>query len=142
MIRPSTPLRAGLLLIALLLITLPTFGMAADPGVYDITMQAGEDYRLTLKLTGGTGAPIDLTGTTYAAQFRSGPAPSGAAFATYSANMTMPATSGLISVRLSKAQTLALSGKTGLWDLRQIDSAGLAAYILTGKCYVRPTVTR
>lgn len=129
------------IIIALLLIMLPVQCPAADPGFYNITMQAGEDYRLTLKLAGRTGAAIDLTGNTYAAQFRSAPAPSGTVFATYTATVASPA-SGQISVRLSKAQTVALSGKAGLWDLLQIDAAGLATYLLTGKCSVRPTVTR
>jgi hypothetical protein len=136
-----------LFIILILLAAFPAFdtaqspAYAADPGSYDITMYAGEDYRLTLKLADSTGSDINLTGNSYAAQFRSAPAPTGSIFATYSTTVTSAGT-GMISVRLSRAQTTALTGKSGLWDLKQTDSVGLVSYLLTGKCAVRPTVTR
>ena len=128
-------------LLTLILLLITSSALAFDPGTYDIAMLAGEDYRLTLKLTDSTGSAMNLTGCSYAAQFRSAPAPTGSVFATYSTSVTSAGT-GTISVRLSRAQTSLSSGKSGLWDLKQTDSTGLVSYILTGKCSVRPTVTR
>ncbi|MFZ2949454.1 MAG: hypothetical protein WA003_08205 [Desulfuromonadaceae bacterium] len=129
-----------LIVIALLLITPVVPASAFNPGIYDILMQAGEDYILTVTES-NNGTPINLSGTTYAAQFRSAPAPAGIVFATYSAFTNNPA-AGNITVKLSKAQTLAQSGAAGVWDLRRTDASGLVSYRLSGKCIVRPTVTR
>jgi len=114
---------------------------AFDPGVYDVTMYAGEDFKLTLLLKDSTGAAMNLTGSTYAAQFRSAPAPAGTVFATYSASAPTPA-NGQIEVKLSRAQTAINTGKAGMWDLRQTGTTGLVSYLLTGKAAVKPTVTR
>jgi hypothetical protein len=127
------------LILALLLLASTVF--AFTPGVFDITMQAGEDFKLSVGLADSTGADINLTGNTYAAQFRSAPAPGGVVFATYSAYSPSPAT-GQITVKLSSAQTSKQSGKSGIWDLKQTDSAGQVSYLLTGKCAVKPTATR
>lgn len=130
-------MRRLILIIALLLA--PTIALAIGddaPPAWDITMMAGEDYRLLFALA-YNGQPIDLTGNTYAGQFRS--APGAQVFANFSANAV---SGGRISVRLSRAQTLALSGKSGVWDLVQRTSAGLVSYAMTGKCTVRPTSTR
>lgn len=128
-------------LAALITVTLAAgIVLAADPGMYSIMMQAGEDYRLQLKLSDSSGAPVNITGNSYAAQFRAAPAPSGAVFANLSTSIT-DAVNGQISIRLSRAQTTALSGKSGVWDLRQT-SGGLNSYVLSGNCAVRPTVTR
>lgn len=129
----------GAVLFILLVFQLLAF--AFDPGAYDIIMQAGEDFRLTMALKDSNGTAINLTGNTYSAQFRSAPAPAGVVFATYSASASAPA-SGQVTIKLSKAQTTNTSGKTGLWDLKQTDAAGSVSYLLAGKVIVKPTVTR
>lgn len=127
----------GLLGVALLL----GVSWALDPGVFDISVQAGEDYRLQLTLKDGAGAPMNLTGYSFKAQSRQAPAPTGALYATYSTIVVSPAT-GRLDVRLSKTQTASNSGKSGVWDLQQTDSGGLVTYILRGKSVVMPTATR
>jgi len=129
------------LLISALLALIVTAAFAFDPGVYDVTMYAGEDFKLTLLLKDSGGATMNLTGNTYAAQFRSAPAPAGTVFATYSASAPTPA-NGQIEVKLSRTQTATNTGKAGMWDLRQTDSTGMVSYLLTGKAAVKPTVTR
>lgn len=114
---------------------------ALDPGVFDISMQAGEDYRLQLTLKDGNGAAMNLTGYSYRAQFRQAPAPTGALYATYSTVMVSP-TTGRLDVRLSKAQTNTNTGRSGVWDLQQTEPGGNVSYILTGKTVVKPTATR
>jgi len=115
--------------------------LALDPAVYDISMQAGEDYRLQLQLKDSLGHGLNLTGYSFKAQFLQSPAPVGTVYATYStvfSNMT----SGVLHIKLSRFQTAANSGKSGVWDLRQTDSAGQVSYILRGKAAVQPTATR
>jgi len=126
--------------LTIIILLLATAASAFQPGTYDIIMQAGEDYVLTA-VESNNGTPINLTGNTYAAQFRSAPAPAGIVYATYSASTSNPS-AGQIRVKLSAAQTLAQSGKSGVWDLRRTDAAGQVSYRLTGKCAVKPTVTR
>jgi len=127
-----------LLLIIILLLATPAFAGEAP----DLTMKAGADFRAEMVWTSkATGAAINLTGNSYAAQFRSAPYPGGSLFATYSAVVTSP-TLGKMELRLSRAQTATLSGKTGVWDLRQTDAAGLVTYQFGGKVIVLPTVTR
>lgn len=125
-----------LFIIIILLLATTTF--AAETG--DLIMKAGADYRANLTWT-QSGVPVNLTGRSYSAQFRSAAYPGGTLFATYSAVITS-ATLGKMDLRLSKAQTTALSGKTGVWDLRQVDSTGLVTYQFGGKVVVLPTVTR
>ena len=115
---------------------------AFNPGVYDIIMQAGEDYTLHLQFKDSTGAAMDLNGYSYASQFRSAPAPGGVVYATYSAAIFGDATSGRVRVKLSHGQTTTNSGRSGVWDLRQTAPSGEISYMLTGKAAVKPTVTR
>lgn len=135
-----------ILIIALLfstLITQPSSSRALDqinlPGTFDLLMYAGADYLLNLQFRNSTGAVIPLVRSGFAAQFR--PAPGGALYANYS---TIPFNnySG-VRISLSRAQTSALSGKSGVWDLAQTNySTNRVYYRLTGKAVVRPTVTR
>jgi hypothetical protein len=128
-----------LLLIVITLVCLTVPALAEEP---TLTMKAGADYRATLVWSNPqTGTPINLTGNSYAAQFRSAPYPGGQLFANYSAIVTSPVT-GTMELRLSRAQTSTLSGKAGVWDLRQTDSSGLVTYQFGGKVVVLPTVTR
>lgn len=55
------------------------------PTPFDIIMMAGADYELLLNVKSPMGGAVDLAGNSYAAQFRSAPAPSGVLFATFSA---------------------------------------------------------
>lgn len=133
------------MVIALLLslLSFPSYAQNQNdlPTQFDIVMLAGADYLLSLKITDPSGAPINVTGYQFAAQFREAPAPSGTLFATYSTSI-VSATAGQIRIKLSKARTMNLTGKVGLWDLLQIDSAGRYSFLVGGKASVRNTVTR
>lgn len=111
------------------------------PSALDIIMLAGADFDLTVYRKFDATTYLDITGYQYAAQFRSAPAPGGVLFANYSAVISDPAT-GHLRVKLSRFQTVPLSGKSGVWDLRQTAPNGLVSYIISGKAYVRPTVTQ
>lgn len=128
--------------------------MAADMGVYNIIMQAGEDFRLPLAMNTcadnpppadptkcKTLVPTKLDGYSYKAQFRQAPAPAGAVYATYSA-VFVNLSAGRVDLRLSKAQTAANSGKSGVWDIRETNPSGLSSYPAGGPAVVKPTATR
>lgn len=114
-------------------------GRAFSAETADLIMKAGADYRATLTWTvPTTKQPVDLTGNSYAAEFRSGPG--GTLYARYSTIVTN-ATAGQMQLRLSRRQTATLPGKTGVWDLKQTDAAGVVSYRFGGTVKVMPTVT-
>lgn len=189
------------------------------PAPFDIVMVAGADYELMLNVVSPFGGALDLSGNSYAAQFRSAPYPSGSLFASFSAAKynnisTVPTQyrysspkqyafkpfssaalqcqafvrysspdgvtysiqpsgwcygpystasgwvysnssswtnygitsrpfirSGHIQLTLPAVTTKSLSGKTGLWDLVQVNTLGKIRYLMGGKAMVRPAVT-
>lgn len=144
-----------LLLVVSLILALYLSVRAAEqpnlPSPFDVVMLAGADYLLSVQIKNSYGAQLNMTDKTYAAQFRANPAPAGVLYANFSAVTRIPYTTysgvstsypAVLDIKLSAAQTRALSGKSGVWDLRQTDTLGLISYILAGKCTVRPTVTQ
>jgi len=107
---------------------------------YDIVMKAGEDYRRTHTWTTKTGQPVNLTGNSYVSQFRSAPWPEGTVYANFSA-VVVNAAAGQIRHSLSRRQSVILSKKTGVWDIRQTDAAGLVSYRYGGTVKVLPPAT-
>lgn len=134
-------MKRWLCLLLFTVLSLPFSVHALDPAIYDAVMYANEDYRLNMVLKDSAGAVMNLSGYSYKAQFRSAPAPAGIVYANYSAYVTST-TGGALTVRLSKAQTSALSGYAGFWDLQQTDSASAISYLLSGRAVVKTTVTR
>jgi hypothetical protein len=141
----------GILLVLSLFGNAPAIEQPNLPSAFDMIMLAGADYAQAFQIRTSSGVIVNMTGKTFAAQFRAATAPAGALYANFSTVTRIPFTtySGLVTsypavidVKLSKAQTTRLSGKSGVWDLKQTDSSGLVSYILTGKAVVRPTVTQ
>lgn len=135
-----------LILIIFALFTFHVSAFAASshidlPVPFDLVMLAGGDFSLTLKSTDELGSVRDLTGHSFTAQFRSASAPAGILYAQYSTAIVTPE-SGLFQVSLNRFKTLTLSGKTGVWDLFQVDPTGKVTYLIGGKAAVRPTATR
>jgi hypothetical protein len=128
------------LLIATIMLALATCQPLYAGETYDISMKAGADYSATHKWTTKTGTAINLTGTAYQAQFRSAPYPAGVLFATYSTTVTNAA-AGQIRMSLSRRQTTTLSGKSGVWDIKQTGADGTVNYRYGGTVRVIPTVT-
>ena len=128
------------MLTRILLLILCTGSVATAADTYPIVMRAGADYNLKMVFTDSAGHPTNLTGTTFAAQFKSVPGPTGMLFATYSTAVTNP-TGGEVHLTLSHGWTRALVNKTGYWDLQQTDAAGKIKYRVSGPASVLPTVT-
>jgi hypothetical protein len=132
----------------LLVLSLACGSLAAEqpnlPTNFDVIMLAGADYSLMVMIRDNSGTFVNMSSPSYSAQFRSAAYPAGTIFANFSAvRKRNPLTDKMaIELRLSKAQTNTLSGKSGVWDLKETGTTGLVSYILTGKAAVRPTVTR
>lgn len=109
---------------------------AFDPAVYDLTVQAGEDFAVEASFLDSAGRTQNLTGYSYQAQARPDYAsPAFAIFSTSTAN-------NRVTLRLNRTTTAQLSGKRGVWDLQQTDPSGQKTYWLRGKIIVVPVVTR
>lgn len=135
-------------------ILLASLTFALDIGIYNITMLAGEDY--TLPMTMNVCAdnpqptdpskcvnvqPVNLDGYSYKSQFRSAPYPAGVLYTTYS-TVFVNLSAGRVDLKLSAAQTAALSGKSGTWDLRETSPNGSVTYRTGGTVNCKPTNTR
>ena len=134
-----------LLIGIMLVVSLTTGSRAAEqpnlPTAFDIVMLAGADYLLTIQVKDNLGSLLVLNVNTYKAQFRSTTYPVGTIFANFS-TIPRPGNTTILDVKLSKAQTAALTGRSGVWDLKQTAPTGLVSYIMSGKAVVRPTVTQ
>jgi len=129
------------------------FAFATDPGVFDITIQSGEDYSLALTVTTCADdplpaksadcqvwTPVDITGNTYKAQGRknsSDPLP----FVNFSTSVTNPS-AGQLSMMVSHTKTTPLVNVSGLYDLKQTTPAGAVSYLIKGVIKILATVTR
>jgi len=132
-----TPLKTTLcLLAALIFVAAPA--RALDPGQYDITVYANEDYRLNLTHTAG-GVPTNLTGYTFRLQAKSTAAAT--PFVTFSSAVTS-ASAGQTRHWLTRAATAAHVNKAGVYDLMQIAPDGTVSYVMRGKVRIVETVTR
>jgi len=111
---------------------------ALDPGPFDQTVWANEDYYLNLTHK-ANGIPIDLTGY----QFKMQGKKSGAAapFVTFSSAIVNPA-NGTTRHWLSRRATLDRINQAGVYDLMQIAPDGTVSYRMMGKIVFRETTTR
>lgn len=137
---------AGLLLASLVTTAraeTPTIGN--DPAPVDLSIQAGEDFRARLTMRSYSsiydkvGRPMNLTGYGYRSQISAGQ--NVPAFVRLSSVVVNTAT-GQVDISLSKRQTTAHAGKSGFWDLLQVDPSGAVRYVLKGLAKILPTVTK
>jgi guanyl-specific ribonuclease Sa len=106
--------------------------MAIAPGTYNISLQRRADYNVTLQFKDSTGAGINLTGWTVAAQaWNQGRATKYADFAvTYTNRST-----GTVSIALTATQTASLPDEA-YYDVLLTNSGGLKEYYLEGVIYI------
>lgn len=120
----------------LLLIAIPA--QALDPGPFDITVYANEDYQLNLTHT-AAGVPVNLTGYQYRLQAKK---PGAAAPFLTMSSVIVNAAAGQTRHTLTKAATAALANMAGIYDLMQIAPGGSISYLMQGKIRILETVTR
>jgi len=107
----------------------------AQPAKYDISLTAGDDYEITIKLL-DDGDPIDTSAYTFKAQVRQGYLPD----APLAAEFAVSPVTGGATLSLNKTQTRALRDASRLfWDV-QSASPDVRTW-LSGRVYVTPEVT-
>lgn len=100
-------------------------------GEYDLKIFAGDDFALELTFHDGLGAPVDLSGSTFAATVRSSEWAEVPA-ASFTVDETSKAT-GVLVLHLDHATTVALP-RAGVWSLqRTVTTGGLVQTVLGGK---------
>jgi len=105
----------------------------------DIRIDQGATYQMALTCLDSTGAALDLTGYTGAAQVRgqySDPSPA----AVFTA--AIDARNGIVNLTLTAAQTTALAITDGVWDCKVTDPTGIVTRVCEGKVTVSPEATQ
>jgi len=108
-----------------------------QPGRYDITLQQGATFEMTVQYKDSNGDPVDMTGYSIASKIynRLGTAE----LATFSAPWDVQ-TSGLFKLRLPASGTAVIT-EQGQYDVLITDPAGDQYYILEGTVFVNPGLT-
>jgi hypothetical protein len=106
--------------------------MAISPGIYNISLQRRADYSITLQFKDSTGAAINLTGWTVAAQVWNQERTT--KYADFTVTYTNLVT-GTVAIALTDEQT-ALFPNEAYYDVLLTNPSGLKEYYLEGIVYV------
>lgn len=111
-------------------------------GQYDITVEQGSTFNLTLVYKDQRGYVIDLTGYSARMQLRSSVASSAVVLDLTTANgrISIDGAAGKISLLIAAADTAGLSG-TGVYDLELVNGL-IVQRVLEGSYTISPEVTR
>lgn len=111
-------------------------------GRYDITVEQGSTFNLTLTYKDQRGYVIDLTGYSARMQMRSAVTSNTVAMELTTANgrIAIDPLLGKITLQIAAADTATLSG-TGVYDLELVNGA-IVQRILEGSYTISPEVTR
>jgi hypothetical protein len=121
--------------------------MSFIPATLDITIYQGDDFSFSFRVRtknpdGTTGAYVDLTGYTPAAQIRATEAAT-SSLADFTATIDdQVATPGQVTLSLTNVQTTALPTTGGVWDVQLTDGAGKIQTYIKGAVTVIAQVTR
>jgi hypothetical protein len=113
--------------------------MLTAPVEYNITIRKGNDFEQLYEFQDDTGAAMDLTGYTVKSQIKASKSLSATAVATFT--VSTPDATGYIYLRLTDAQTGALTIKTGYYDILLTSATGVDDTYVTGVCTIEETVT-
>jgi hypothetical protein len=106
--------------------------MAISPGTYNISLQRRADYSVTLQFKDSTGAAINLTGWTVAAQaWNQARTTKYADFTTTYTNRS----TGTVAIALTDEQTTTFPDEA-YYDVLLTNPSGLKEYYLEGIIYV------
>lgn len=104
-----------------------------------ITVRIGDTETITVNLQDADGAPINISGRTYAAQIRP-TADSTTVTATFTCAVSNAA-GGVMTATLPAATTAALTPGVGVWDLQETNGT-VVTTILAGPVSIVQDVTR
>ena len=111
----------------------------SSPATYPLSLRIGDTETVSVTLQTSAGAPIDITGRTYAAQVRA-TADAASPLATFTCTITNAA-AGQFACTLSATTTAALSTGIGVWDLAETYGTTVTT-LLAGPVRIDQDVTR
>lgn len=111
---------------------------------FDITINQGETFQLTLTWKDSAGTAIDLTGYSARMQVRETYSSSSTIVSlTQASGITLGGAAGTIAILISAATTAALTAPfSGVYDLELVSGAGIVTRLVQGTATVSPEVTR
>ena len=111
---------------------------------YNLTIQAGATYQLTVTWTDSAGDPINLTGFTARMKLKSTYGGDALVSLTESDGLTLGAALGTIAIVISDTRTAMLADTDhtkGVYDLEVESSGGVTTRLLKGRWVCSPEVT-
>jgi hypothetical protein len=111
----------------------------ANPANYPLSFIAGDTVTIALTMKDGNGAPINLTGRTYAAQVRA-TIDSSTVLASFNCAI-VSAVAGTMNATLSASSTASLSQGDAVWSLRETNGSTVTT-LLEGPVRISVSPTR
>jgi hypothetical protein len=112
-------------------------------GKENLTVDQGTDWYINFTYKDSTGTPINLTGYTAALQFRSNIIDAIPALSLASGSgITITASTGLIAVHATAAQTGAISAGYYYYDLEITSASNIVTRLIEGRIQLVAQVTR
>ena len=115
-------------------------------GLYNVTIDQGADWFLDVTYENPNGTPVNLQNYTAALQLRSLPSSASAALTLTTANggITITAGTGLVALRATAAQTMAIDEGNYVYDVEIYSPANPAVVtrLVQGQITVSAEVTR
>ena len=109
--------------------------------ISNIFIDCGADYTTTVSVTDSSGAALDLTGYTAAAQIRK-TYESSSATVSFTAAFVSPRTTGQITISLTGTQTAAVSAGRYVYDVLITSDASEKTRVVEGIVTFNPRVTQ
>lgn len=111
-------------------------------GYYDVVIEQGATFSLSLTYKDSTGAAINLTGFTARSKFKTSFSGTAVASLTSASGITLGGAAGTIVIVISASDTAAITApSSGVYDLEIVSSGGVVTRLLEGKYTVTPEVT-
>ena len=111
---------------------------------FDITIEQGATFTLSLVWKDSAGAPTDLTG--WAARMQVRPSHGSdlvlLSLSSTSGGITLGGTAGTIEVVASATATAAITGRKAVYDIELAAPGGAVTRLLQGQVTISPEVTR
>jgi hypothetical protein len=109
------------------------------PANLPINIRIGDTETISVAIQDSAGAPVNITGRTYAAQIRS-TTDSSTVLATFTCAIVSGA-GGTLTASLSASTTAALTAGLGVWDLQETNGTTVTT-LLAGSVTISQDVTR
>lgn len=111
--------------------------------LYNVTIDQGSDWYLTVTYKNPNGTPINLTGYTAALQLRSLPeSPTAVLSLSTGSGITITGATGVVDIHATATQTRAIDEGTYYYDLEITSPATIVTRLIQGQAVVTPEVTR